>query len=79
MKKVFLICLLLTACKTSFDEANNALDNQGFTNVKVGKTDWWSCGKNDKYGRKFTATNGNNREVHGVVCCGIFKGCTIRW
>lgn len=71
--------VLLTGCFTSPHEAVASLESQGMTNVRTGGAAWFACGKNDKTGIEFTATNPLGRPVAGVVCCGVLKGCTVRW
>ena len=81
MKRILLIGLLaLAGCETTPDEAADTLDKAGFTNIKTGDSVWFGCdSKGDKMGREFTATNSNGRQVSGVVCCGTWKRCTIRF
>jgi hypothetical protein len=80
MRKVLALALLLAAgCVTDEDEAAQTLDNAGFTHIETGDVNLWSCDKGDKYGRDFKAVNPNGRTVHGVVCCGVFKACTVRF
>lgn len=38
---------------------------------------WW-C-QDDGFTNSFVATNANNKIVSGTVCCGLVKGCTIRF
>lgn len=80
MKRLkWLILLLVTSCVTGEDETYETLLNQGFTEINVRGTAPFMCGEHDKLGRVFDATNTNQKRVTGVVCCGTFKGCTIRW
>ena len=70
---------ILIAMYANDDPDKRAVESQGFTNVKIG--DWapLSCGEEDMTAKHFTATNPQGKSVAGVVCCGIFKSCTIRW
>lgn len=74
---IFGICL--AGCLTTDDEARETLDKAGFTNISTGDNVFLGCGSGDKYGLEFTATNPNGRRVSGVVCCGNWKSCTIRF
>lgn len=61
------------------DKGREALENQGFTDVQLGDHAWYGCSKDDSFNSHFTATNANGRRVSGIVCCGTWKGCTVRW
>jgi hypothetical protein len=70
--------LAATGC-TDATTATRALENQGLTPVEVGGYAWLSCGKDDAFRTKFTATNVKGQTVTGAVCSGWFKGATIRF
>lgn len=76
---VVLIVAFATAVTTSADEAHQTLSSAGFTDVVVGDWAFFACGRDDKRGREFTATNPAGKHVSGVVCCGILKSCTVRF
>jgi len=83
MKKTLLIgaiaLLLLTGC-TNRDDADRALQAQGFTNIQETGYDFMACSENDFYHTGFTATNSNGKRVSGTVCSGIFfKSATVRF
>lgn len=60
--------------------AKAAVEAQGFSDVRVGEWEAFSCGQGDTLSRRFTAKNPAGNRVSGIVCCGMFfKGCTIRW
>ena len=64
------------------DEGKHAVESSGFTDVVMGDTAYWGCGKNDDANSHFTATNAQGRRVSGVVCCnmvGCGKACTVRF
>ena len=62
------------------ESAARILNQEGYTNVTVGGTNSFSCGRDDLYRTAFTATNLNGVEVSGTVCSGwLFKGHTIRF
>lgn len=72
-----LAMLVLFGCDDQ--TAQGAVENNGFTAVQLEGWDVFACGRDDWYARAFTATNANGRRVHGVVCCGLMKKCTIRF
>ena len=73
-----LIILLLAGC-TNSDAATETLLDAGYTEVLTGGYDFWACGDGDFSATKFTALNpAGTRNVHGTVCCGLLKSCTIR-
>lgn len=76
--KILAVAILLIGC---IDETNTrrTLEAEGFTDVSVDGYAVWLCGKDDTYATKFTATNSRGKVVSGAVCCGGFKGCTVRF
>ncbi|ELW9293892.1 hypothetical protein SIO53_001266 [Enterobacter roggenkampii] len=80
MKKglLLLAVLALSAC-TDPDNASRVLADNGFTNIKIGGYSWTGCGREDNYATEFSATAPTGKQVHGVVCAGIWKGSTIRF
>lgn len=81
MKKALslVMMLVMAGCSTDTDEVQSTLRKAGFTNVVVGGLSPFACSEDDKMGRSFTAQNANGQSVEGVVCCGVFKGCTVRF
>ena len=77
---VMLSCLVITGCNTDRikREAETALIQQGYTDVKI--TGWtpFACSESDDYNEGFEATTAAGYRVKGVVCMGLFKGSTIR-
>lgn len=72
--------LLVAGCFTSDDETMRTVEAQGFTEVRLGGAAPFRCdGKSDKVGQHFSAVNPAGRRVEGVVCCGVLKGCTVRF
>jgi hypothetical protein len=62
------------------ERVTNALSSAGFTEVQLlGRASPWSCSEDDVYRTKFKAQNPVGAEVEGVVCCGLAKGCTVRF
>lgn len=61
--------------------AQNALNAYGFKDVRLTSPSWFICGKDDSVfmSNDFTANNPAGTPVHGTVCCGYMKGCTVRF
>jgi hypothetical protein len=78
---VVIFGLITATCgvATRQSEARRTVERSGLSDVKAGGLNFWECGQNDKIGRDFTATNTQGARVSGVVCCGYWKSCTIRW
>lgn len=70
--------LLLSGC-TAPNRAKETLEKGGYSNITIGDYDWFSCGKDDYFSNEFEAVNYLGQKVQGTVCCGILKGCTIRF
>ena len=65
---------------TNDSDAIRALRDSGYRDISTGGYGWFSCGSDDFYSTKFTATNIHGNKINGVVCSGlIFKGATIRY
>lgn len=81
MHKLLIVALLLfVAGCTSPDNTERTLTDSGYSDVQVGGYAWLTCGNDDTFATKFTATNPAGKTVSGAVCCGWFgKGCTIRF
>lgn len=80
MKKAIAIgsVLLLCAC-TDEVRSRQALENQGFTDIRFTGYDAFACSEDDGLHTGFVAKNAQGKMVHGTVCCGILKSCTVRW
>lgn len=76
---LFLLLLALGNYGTSPEQVRDVLHKQGFENVKPGSITAFACSEDDMPGRQFVATNPRGVEVEGVVCCGVFKNCTVRF
>lgn len=70
--------MLLSGC-TAPQDARDALEAQGFTEVSTGGYAFFGCGNDDAFHTEFTAKNAAGKRVSGVVCSGWFKGATIRF
>lgn len=75
---VTILAASLTAC-TDEDRTRDTLHKAGFTSVKTGGSAWGSCSRGDHYATEFVATNPAGQRVGGVVCCGVWKSCTVRF
>jgi len=64
-----------TPAKWAVDAANDA----GLDAVLTDGVAPLSCGSDDLMGRRITATNPRGQRIDAVVCCGIFKSCTVRY
>ena len=73
----FALCML-SSC-TNDKEALSTLENSGFSNVQLVGHQFFRCGKDDTSATGFVADNPKGKRVMGTVCCGTFKGCTIRF
>ena len=81
MKKLLfvLVCTLSLMSCTNKKGATKALLDGGYTPIEVGDYGWFSCGDDDVFKTRFTATSPDGkREVTGCVCEGWMKGKTIR-
>ncbi len=75
---VFLCVLLSRDCQDR-EGADRALKAAGFTDIKLGGYEWLACGGSDALNNTFKATNPRGQRVSGVVCCGLWKRCTVRY
>ncbi|AEC53152.1 hypothetical phage protein [Synechococcus phage S-CRM01] len=79
---VFVIVLSLafglSSC-TQPDRAFFTLQDQGYTEIKIGGYGFLRCSEDDNFATNFTAVNANGSRVSGTVCSGLFKGSTIRF
>ena len=73
------LMLGLSGC-TSPEDANRALQAEGYENIQMTGWNVLSCGQDDWYRTGFSATNEKGRIVTGTVCSGLlFKSATIRY
>jgi hypothetical protein len=71
--------LALLGCETDEDEARETLEKSGFSDISTGDSTFYGCGHGDKMGREFRAKNVAGKVVTGIVCCGQWKSCTVRF
>lgn len=79
MKKLILIGTLLLAGCTDPNEARKVLQDNGYTDIRIGGYSWLGCSENDQFSTEFIAKGPTGRDVKGVVCSGWLKGSTIRF
>lgn len=78
--RISVIALLLLGACSAPDWTHETLEKSGFSDVDT--ANGWApfrCSKDDSFSTHFTATNPVGQRVSGVVCCGIFKSCTVRF
>lgn len=73
-----LAIILLSGC-TDNTGAKRALEAHGFHDIQLNGYAYFGCSDNDYFNTAFSAKNGNNQTVSGVVCCGLLKSCTVRF
>jgi hypothetical protein len=72
------LAALLSGCVEP-EASREALEAAGYSDIEI--TGWkpFNCGEDDTFSTGFRAKNPRDKEVTGVVCCGlIVKACTIR-
>lgn len=83
MKRALLALVMASvACEPPRDRVMETLRAYGFTEIDAPSGDWsaFQCSDSDDYlGQKFTAKNAQGLPIKGVVCCGYFKSCTVRF
>jgi hypothetical protein len=75
---LLLVCVSELGC-TDNEGSMRALQGNGFTDIRLTGYEWLGCGRDDSYSTGFYAKNPNGVYVSGVVCCGTFKSCTVRF
>lgn len=80
MRAVILMAFVFaSAACTNPDRTVEAASKAGFTHVVALGYAWFQCGQDDTWHTKFTGTNSQGLRVEGAVCCGVLKGCTVRF
>ncbi|GAC1393284.1 MAG: hypothetical protein NVS3B10_00590 [Polyangiales bacterium] len=81
MTKAILTTLAISFAVSCTDEtaSRRALEDSGYTEVRFTGYVAFSCGRDDNFSTGFVAKNPAGRTVSGVVCCGLFKSCTVRF
>ncbi len=65
-------------CAVEEGRFRNAIRNEGLTEAVQSDYDWFECGYGDVWVSSFRAKRGE-APIAGTACCGIFKGCAVRW
>lgn len=65
------------AC-TDEERTVRVLREDGYTHIVTKGYAWTGCGEGDTYKTEFKAITPTGAVVSGVVCCGLWKGCTVR-
>ncbi len=76
---IFFIVAIGGGFSVSTERVQKVFDAYGFTNAKVGDRSWFGCGNDYTYSHEFTAVSPRGVEVSGTICCGISKGCTLKF
>ena len=75
---LFALVLALTL-PVSDQRARSSLASAGYSDISLQGVSFFGCGDDDTLSREFTAINLQGARVSGVLCCGVFKSCTIRF
>jgi hypothetical protein len=80
MRNIYLAFLLavLAGCSDA-GRTQETLEKSGYHDIHVGGYAPFSCGQDDSFSTGFHAVNAAGQPVDGVVCCGVLKGCTVRF
>lgn len=73
-----ILAAALASC-TDEDATRSTLRAYGFTNIQTTGYAFFGCGEEDEFSTGFRAVNQQGMRVEGVVCCGWFKNCTVRF
>lgn len=73
------VCALWSRDCEDREGAHRALKGAGFTEIELGPWKWLACGSGDVFNNSFKAINPRGQRVSGVVCCGLWKRCTVRY
>jgi hypothetical protein len=79
MRATSILCIVALVACTDDPSTIRALENAGYTGITTTGYEPFRCADGDTYSTGFRATNPAGGRVSGVVCCGVFKGCTIRY
>lgn len=82
MKKLLALLFVaatVTACFTDEGRTRETLTKADFTDVETTGYVYAACSESDTYHTGFRAKNPKGEPVEGVVCCGTWKYCTVRF
>lgn len=74
---VYVFALFVGAFNVDRGKAFRVLDGVGIERAVLEGYAVFGCG-DDIFRSKWSGFRGD-RELHGVVCCGMFKSCTVRY
>lgn len=66
------------ACGVNPQRFERAAHYEGLSSAVQGGYDYMECGAGDVWVSTFSAQR-DAELVQGTMCCGMFKGCTVRW
>ena len=69
---------LMSSCSAP-NASIETLQKSGFTDIVITGYLPFSCENDDTLSTCFTARNAQGITVEGIVCCGTFKSCTVRF
>ena len=72
------MALVVLGCTAPAAEARRALDSSGFSEIELEGWVPFSCAEHEAV-QGFKAKSPKGTAVRGVVCCGVFKSCTVRF
>ncbi len=76
---IFFVVAESGGCSVNEQRFQRAARNEGLTEaVQSSDYDYFECGSGGWWVGHMDAKRGDV-PVSGTLCCGIFKGCTIRW
>lgn len=86
MKNILLVTIVVLSALfsggcTDEETSYRVLADEGYTDIQLDGYSFFGCSEDDTYRTNFTATRETHngiREVSGVVCCGLWKACTVR-
>lgn len=74
-----LLALFFAGCAPDEATAIRAIKAVGLNHVKLGLYPFFQCANEDYFNSAFTAYTREGNKIKGAVCCGVFKGCTVRF
>lgn len=76
--RALIVTLVMLSC-TNESDSRRALESSGFSEITTTGWEPFACSDSDDFSTGFRAVNPQGKSVKGVVCCGILKGCTVRF
>lgn len=75
---VCIVFAMIAIHPTDPQRAQETLTAFGFTDARIGDYSWFTCGDDYWSSTAFTAKAPSGVTVSGAVCCGIWKGCSVK-